>query len=399
MTFRRIYVLWVLTGVFLLGLLFYPVLPKVNLQSYWLLVGMTALFYAILASSWSLLAGYTGQFSFAHMAFMGLGTYAAGIMIRDWGLTPWIATIAGVLVTGVVGWLIGYLCLRLRATYLALFTIAFAEIFRLVVKAEVKITGGPNGLEMPPYQRPEAFDRLMKAILPYWDANQYVPAYYTMALLFFLSLLFMFFLVRSRFGLFFRAVREDEEAAAALGVHVVNTRVLAFVVSSMIAGLAGIVFHHFIGLVVPDEMIIGRMSLIIAMAVIGGSQNLVGAALGAIFIHFALEWLQQIPMPLPVLERLLFLESWGFSVDLQAGLLRTNAWRMVGFGILLMLTLRFAQNGLISPILDWLARKEAVEEVAKRFQAQRDMGAVDAVQPVTSPANPTDDLEAEGEKA
>ncbi len=384
MKFRRIYILWGLTGIFLLGLALYP--PLVGLQPYWILVGMTALFYAILASSWSLLAGYTGQFSFAHMAFMGLGTYAAGILIRDVGLKPWQATIGGILITGLVGLIIGYLCLRMRAVYLALFTIAFAEIFRLVVKAEVKFTGGPNGLEIPPYTIPDALQAVFRFFIPYWDANPYVPAYYFMAVLFFVSLLFMFVLVRSRFGIFFRAVREDEEAAAALGVHVVNTRVLAFVVSSMIAGFAGIVFHHFIGLIVPDQMQIGRMSLIIAMAVIGGSQNLIGAALGAIFIHFSLEWLQSIPLPVAVLQQLLFLEDIGFSVDLNAGVLRTNAWRMVGFGLLLMLTLRFWQNGLISPVLDWLARREAAETVAQRFQAERDMDAIDDVQAITNPA-------------
>lgn len=391
MTFRRIYILWGLTGLFLIGLIFYPLL--VDLQPYWLLVGFTALFYAILASSWSLLAGYTGQFSFAHMAFMGLGSYASGILIRDLGWAPWVSTIAGVLIAGVVGMIIGYLCLRLRATYLALFTIAFAEIFRLVVKAEVNFTGGPNGLEIPPYTIPEGVNRVMKAIFPFWDAHQYVSSYYIMALFFFLTLFVMFLLVRSRYGLFFRAVREDEEAAAALGVHVVNTRVLAFVVSSMIAALAGILFHHFIGLIVPDEMQIGRMSLVIAMAVIGGSQNLIGAAIGAIFIHFSLEWLQQIPLPVPVLEQLLFLENWGFNIDLQAGVLRTNAWRMVGFGLLLMLTLRFWQNGLISPIIEWLARKEAVEEVAKRFQAERAMDAVDNVTEITEPVEATNPSE------
>ncbi len=382
MKFRRIYILWFLTGVFLLGLVFYP--PLVGLQPYWVLVGMTALFYAILASSWSLLAGYTGQFSFAHMAFMGLGTYAAGILIRDLAFKPWQATIAGVLVTGLVGLIIGYLCLRMRAVYLALFTIAFAEIFRLVVKAEVKFTGGPNGLELPPYTYPKPLLNVLRTIIPFWDANPYVPAYYSLALLFFLSLLFMFLLVRSRFGIFFRAVREDEEAAAALGVHVVNTRVLAFVVSSMIAGLAGIVFHHYIGLIVPDQMQIGRMSLIIAMAVIGGSQNLIGAALGAIFIQFSLEWLQEIPLPASILHQLLFLNNLGFSVDLNSGVLRMNAWRMAAFGVLLMLTLRFWQNGLISPIIDWLARREAVETVAQRFQAERDMDAVDNIQALAS---------------
>ena len=140
----------------------------------------------------------------------------------------------------------------------------------------------------------------------------------------------------------------------------------------MIAGLAGAVDHHFIGFIAPTELIIGRMSLVIAMAVIGGTESLLGAALGAIFIHFSLEWLQEIPVPAALMPKLIeltpTLEKIGLGVG-DAGIM-TYAWRMVAFGLLLMLTLRFWRNGLIHPIIDRLTRQRAREEsVAKRVQA------------------------------
>ena len=369
----------VLGVAFLLALIFFPFLKRES--PYWVYVGANALFYAVLASSWALLAGYNGQFSFAHMAFMGLATYASGIIGREAGmwamnLSPWLSIPIGVLVAGLVGLLIGYLCLRLRSTYLALFTIAFAEILRLVLKAEIDLTGGPNGLYLKTFNLPflEGLTRM---------ASTYAPMYYTMLVVFLFSLAVMYALVNSKYGIFFRAVREDEEAAAALGVHVVRVRILAFVVSSMIAGLAGAVFHHSpgIGIIVPDEMIIGRMSLVIAMAVIGGSNNLMAAAIGALFLHFSLEWLQEIPVPdalMPwLLENQARLESWGFGVG-EVGL-KTNAWRMVAFGILLMVTLRFWRNGLVSPILERIMQARAKEEVARgrAAKAGKDLADVD----------------------
>ncbi len=373
------YLPWALGVAFLFGLLVFPFYQRES--PYWVYVGANALFYAILASSWALLAGYNGQFSFAHMAFMALATYASGIVGREAGIwalnwAPALSIPFGVLVAGVVGLLIGYLCLRLRSTYLALFTIAFAEILRLVFKAEVDLTGGPNGLYLKTFNLP-----FLKKLAPY--ASTYAPMYYTMLAVFLLSLGIMYALVNSRYGIFFRAVREDEEAAAALGVHVVRVRILAFVVSSMIAGLAGAVFHHSpgIGIVVPDEMQIGRMSLVIAMAVIGGSNNLMAAAIGALFLHFALEWLQEIPMPdalMPWLQaHQAALEAWGFGLG-EAGL-KTNAWRMVAFGILLMVTLRFWRNGLVSPILERIMQARAKEEVARgrAAKAGKDLADVD----------------------
>ncbi|MBE9474533.1 MAG: branched-chain amino acid ABC transporter permease [Chloroflexi bacterium] len=348
---KRVPVQWILIAFGIAFSLAFPSLLRG--QQYWLFIATQAFFWAMLASSWALLAGYAGQFSFAHIAFMAIAAYASGILGRDLGWSPISGIIAGMVLAGFVGLIIGYLCLRLRKTYLALFTIAFAEIVRLAVNAELDLTGGPMGLY---------FDGIIAT-------TSYVPYYYLMLGLLLASLAFMYALANSRFGLFFRSIREDEEAAAAMGVNVVRYKIMAFVVTAMIAGLAGAVDHHFIGFIAPSELILGRMSLVIAMAVIGGIESLIGAALGAIFIHFSLEFLQQIPVPASLMSQLETitptLEKLGFTLTQNA--IQTNAWRMVGFGLLLMVTLRFWQNGLISPLIQRITRRGALEEtVAKR---------------------------------
>ena len=299
------------------------VMVALGIPPYWFHVSIVAMYYAILASSWSLLAGYAGQFSFGTMAFMAIGAYTAGLLGQYLavGVVPGI--IIGTLLAGVFGLIIGALTLRLRRTYLALFTIAFAEILRLALMAEHKITEGPDGLPMEPLV----------------DTTSKVPAYYVHLVLLIVVLAFMYALVRSRFGLFFRSIREDEEAAAALGVHVVRYKIFVFVVTAMIAGLVGAVHFHYVELITPNVMLILQMSIVITMAVIGGIESLIAAAFGAIFIHFGLEIMR------PLLN-----------------------WRMVAFGLLLMLTLRFFQNGLLSPVIQWVMRREEIlaETVTKR---------------------------------
>jgi branched-chain amino acid transport system permease protein len=290
-----------------------------------------AFFYAILASSWALLAGIAGQFSFAHMALTGIGAYTAGLLGRDLGTTPLQGIIAGTLLAGLVGLIIGILCLRLRAAYLALFTIAFSEILRIWLLTEFQFTGGSNGL------------RLSKL----WEGITGVQEYYVMLALLLASMALMYWLAGSRFGLFVRAMREDEEAASAMGVNVVRYKVLIFVITSLIVGLAGATYYHQVGIVTPNTMEILQMSLVIAMAVIGGMESLLGAAFGAFFSRVSLEMLREISV-------------FGLTIEL-------GAWRYAAFGLLLIFTLRFAQNGLLYPIIDRLFMRRAREDtVAKR---------------------------------
>lgn len=294
-----------------------------------------AFFYAILASSWALLAGIAGQFSFAHMALVGIAAYTAGLMGRDLGTTPLTGIVAGTLLAGLVGLIIGVLCLRLRAAYLALFTIAFSEIVRLWFLTEFQFTGGSNGLMLGKL----------------WEGITGIHEYYTMLLLLLAAMAGMYWLAGSRFGLFVRSIREDEEAASAMGVNVVRYKVLIFTLTSLIIGLAGSVFYHVVGIVTPNTMEILQMSLVIAMAVIGGMESLLGAAIGAFLSRVSLELLREINI---------------FGLRIELG-----AWRYAAFGLLLMFTLRFAQNGLVYPIIDRLfLRRTREKTVAKRVRTE-----------------------------
>jgi branched-chain amino acid transport system permease protein len=371
----------------------FPLLYAGGNYDYVMHLWITAFFYAILASSWALLAGYGGQFSFGHMAFMALGAYAAGLLdnyvvlsshatetctqiglFGGWlvfvnptgvstsavnclqaaravwpeGVTtsrlPLILSILiGAGVGGGFGWLIGTLVLRLRAAYLALFTVGFSEILRAAISAEVWLTRGQAGLPMSPI-----FPDGVTIFGTFYASNAKLPVYYVMLGLFLLTLVILITLARSRLGLFLRALREDEDAAEALGVNTVKYKRTVFVVTAMIAATAGVVQGHYVGIITPNTLILLQMALVIAMAVIGGLENVVAAAVGAIIISFGLEFLRSDFVIL------------GQSVDM-------STWRLVFFGLLLMLTLRFLRNGVIHGGLLWLERRAVgAETVAKR---------------------------------
>ena len=285
-------------------------LPQL-VNGYWLSVGVTALFYAIVASSWALLVGYAGQFSFGHMAFVSMGAYTSGMLAKYFAVPIPLGITAGVLACALTGCMIGYVCLRMRGPYLALFTVAFSEVLRIVLVSEAEVTGGSGGLEVPTM----------------FHGRSDAPYYYVGLALLAGSLALMGLLVRSRWGLFFRAIRENESAAAAAGVPVVRFRLLAFTIASSFAGLAGGFFGHYIGILTPDIGSVDQMGVVVAMAVIGGAESLIAATIGAVLIEFVMEALR----------------SYG-------------EWRLVLFAALLLLTVRFARNGLLPLLLYPLTR-------------------------------------------
>lgn len=359
-------------------------------SGYFMHLAITAFYYAILASSWSLLAGYAGQFSFGHMAFMAVGGYTSGLIGKfmrfttaptelctdiplpgGWWLVilnarrvgtidetcidmaktqtlaagtlivfppVWLSIAMGLVMGAIFGLLVGWLVLRLRSTYLALFTIGFSEILRAAISAEIPITEGQSGLELVPL-----FPGGISLFGQTFNDTSKIPPYYAMLILFLLAMLLMTWLANSRFGLFIRAIREDEEAAAALGVNIVRYKVLVFVITSTLAAAAGALQAHYIGIITPNILIILQMSLVISMAVIGGLENIYAASVGALVITFALELLR---------------------TNINIGPLRIDMslWRLVFFGLLLMLTLRFQRNGLLSPLLERLNRAGVAEE-------------------------------------
>ncbi len=296
----------------LVVLLGFALFPLWSTQPYWVYTLTAGFYYALLAASWSLLVGYIGRISFAHAALGGLGAYVSVLAVTLAGLPVGAGVLAGVLATGLVGLGIGWLCLRLHGAYLGLTTIAFAEIMRIAITAEYELTRGSLGLRAP-------------ELLPGAGTVAY---YYTFLAALLASLALMWLLLRSRIGLFFQAIREDEDGAASLGVRVTLWKVAAFAVSSAFAGLAGALYVHFVQLVAPSMMSLRESAFILTMAVIGGFQNVFYAALGGVFLWVVLESLRDI-----------------------------GDWRLTIFGVIAILILRYAPDGLFGALAERLARR------------------------------------------
>lgn len=352
---------YIVLGLIILFFLWFP--NDTSQSNYAKTVFISGFFYAIMSSSWALLAGIAGQFSFGHMAFMGIGAYVAGLIARDGimfatlgiAITPESfsaigAIIIGTLVAGLVGLVIGWLLLRLRAAYLALFTIAFSELFRIMMLTEYDYTGGSNGLSLRPLLQIADVDTARQV------------EYYLMFALLIVCLLVMHWVANSPIGLFLRAMREDEDAASALGVNVVRYKILIFVFTSMIVGLAGAVFYSDVGSerIIPEQLEVLQMSLIIAYAVIGGMESLIGAAAGAFISRYMLEAMREVVISLP------------FGLTTADGgdafVWETGAWRFALFGIVMVFTLRYMRNGLLYPFITWFSGRDLAmkETVSKR---------------------------------
>jgi branched-chain amino acid transport system permease protein len=292
-----------LTGALLLAVLL--VLPLAGLDAYWTYILAIGFYYAILSASWSLLVGHVGRISFAHAAFAGLGAYttAVGSTMLGWPIALTICL--GVVVAALVGIVIGRLCLELHGAYLGLTTIAFSEILRIAITAEYELTRGSLGLAAPAL----------------FTGDSRLPHYYTLLAALLGALALMWLVLRSRIGLFFNAIREDEEAAASLGVRVGRWKLVAFTLSSALAGLAGGLYAHVLQLVAPSMMSIGEMGFILSMAVIGGFHNIFYAALGGIVLEVVLEALRAI-----------------------------GEWRLTLFGLVVIVVLRYAPNGVFGAL-------------------------------------------------
>ncbi|PRH89539.1 branched-chain amino acid ABC transporter permease [Labrys okinawensis] len=297
-------------------LLIAALLAPLGAGTYWIHVGAIAWYYALLAASWAMLAGFAGQFSFAHVAFAALGGYASALGTSLLGLPLALSMLLAVLLAAIAGALIGALVLRLSGPYLALFTLALAEIFRMVLVAEEGITRGMLGLPVPTL----------------FAGRSDLPYYYLGLGLVVAAMLAMNGLLATRVGLFLRAIREDEGAARASGIDTTRYKILVFVVTSMIAAVAGIYYGHFIGILTPNIAILPEMGLVIAMAVIGGIESLPGAVIGAVVVFVLSE----------------FLRAYG-------------EWRFVLMGLVLILVQRFAQNGLYPMIERWGRARRSVQ--------------------------------------
>jgi len=234
---------------------------------------MTCIF-AIFAASWDLLAGYTGQVNFGHALFFGAGAYTSALMSLKLGLSPWLTIWAGAAVALLFGFVVGYLCLRLRGSYLSLATLAFPLIALGILFAFPDFSGGELGIS--------GLRRLM--VTP--TGNYYVAAVSMLAVVFGLWLL-----ADSKFGIVLHAIRDDEVAARASGINTPRYKMVVFAIAGAAAGFAGALFAHYLRVAGPSTLEVALSFQVVIWGIFGGVATIYGPV-AAVFILYPLtEWL------------------------------------------------------------------------------------------------------------
>ena len=289
------------------------VFPFVFPSSFMVNFGVLALFYAFIGQSWNISGGFAGQLSFGHVAFFGAGAYASTIVQMRLGLSPWLGLPAAALAGAVVGWVIGVLSFRagLKGSYFALITLAFAEVLRIVSNS-VSITGGGLGMLIP-----------MKAGAANFQFAERSGFYFLILALTVLSIALAEWLKHSRFGAQLAAIRENEDAAMALGVNVFAEKVKVMMLSGAIGGLGGCFFAQYF-LYIDPSIVFGTDKSVemLLVSMIGGAGTVYGPLIGAV---------------------LLALVS-----DVTRVLTQIQGLSLVLYGALLVVIIAFLPNGLVA---------------------------------------------------
>jgi branched-chain amino acid transport system permease protein len=242
---------------------------------YALSVATLVLYFAYTGQAWNVMMGFAGQLSLGHSLYVGVGAYAAGALFFHYGVGPWAGLWVAMLLCVVLGLVIGFLAFRfgISGVYFALLTIAFAEFTRIGFD-HIDWLGGPGGMFLRVAQR------------DVWDlANFRGPPlmyYYTMLALTAGAFVLCFFLLRSRAGYYWQAIRENEEAAQALGINTFRWKMAAVAISAAMTSISGVFFAFYYNNLFPEQIFhISRSIEIILGPVIGGIGTLFGPIIGA----------------------------------------------------------------------------------------------------------------------
>ena len=302
-------------------------LPLVGLNSFYLHLFIMIFMHAVMAQSWNVIAGFSGQISLGHGAFFGIGAYATSFFYMQYGITPWVSIFFGMFISGVFAILIGIPMLRLSGHYFAIATLLIGISFQVVFQ-RWDLVGAASGLWIT--MTPEDS----------WTAIQFhsskVPYYYIFLIFFLISFFAVWVLSRSKLGYRLRAVRDDPQAALSLCINVSNYKIIAYIISAMLMAPMGSLFAQYILIIDPDRVFNIEISIIVLLiTVLGGIGNVWGPIIGA-----------SILIPISEYSRI-YLGGTGGAVDL------------ILYGLILMIICVFKPNGLISFIpKDILERKK-----------------------------------------
>lgn len=274
-------------------------------------IAIVVCIYVILASSLDIVMGWTGLFSFAHAAFLGIGAYTAAILGRDFGTTFWLNLPLGMIVAGLFGFLLGLPLLRAQGHFLAIMTIAFQTIVYLVLSQWTDFTGGQYGIEVEP-------------VAGFTTLSSY---FYLVLVIAVICLIAIRFLTQSRLGDALQAIRDDETLARTIGINTKAVKLVALAISSALAGGAGVLLAYHIRGVTPDDYTVLASASIVAMVVLGGRGRFWGPVLGAVLLTALPEMLSML-----------------------------TDYKHIFYGGVLILVTMFAPQGLAGKFSRWRAR-------------------------------------------
>ena len=304
---------WWLAGAALLGALLLPVWVVYAREPFVLDVIIRLMILAIAASSLNLILGYSGMISLGHAVFIGIGAYAAGIPAYYDVNNGWLQLAAALGASGLFALLTGLVCLRTRGAYFIMITLAFAQMMYFIF-VSIEEYGGDDGLVI--YSRSE--------MGPGVDLNDNVHLYFLVLLCLLVVLGFMHRLTRSDFGQVIRSIKINEARMQALGFATFRYRLVCYVISGMICGLAGWLLGNFTGFISPEMMDWTRSGELIAMVLLGGAATVIGPLLGA-----------------------------GIFIGVETLLPEVTVYWHLYLGILLIIVAKFGRGGLLGWWTQW----------------------------------------------
>lgn len=320
--------LTILIGLILLVFILIPTMVK---SPYILNIFVLMFYMSTLSMAWNLLGGMTGQNSLGHAAYMGLGAYACCLLVVKTGANPWLAAIFGMAVVGLVSGIVFYPCFILRGPYFTLVSIAFGESIRqLIINSE--FFGRASGVGLP--FGPDSWLN--------FRFGSKVPYYYVGLLMVAGIYIIMKRIDRSKMGFALKTIREDEDAAAAIGINPTKYKVMAVVISAMVAGLVGFFYASYIRYIDPELMIQAKSTESVLPAVVGGAAFVEGPIIGALIM-------------IPLSEYL--------RANFSAALPGIN---MLMYAVVLLVVIRFRPAGILGWYMNSRVKQFIDEKILKK---------------------------------
>ena len=297
--------------------------------------------WALLGQAWNIIGGYAGQVSLGHAIFFGIGAYTSTVLLIRWDISPWLGMFPGMVLAMAVATIIGYPSFRLAGHYFAIATIAAGEIVAVLAR-NWKFIGGAVGLYLP-IIRGESF-------LNFQFHESKAPYYYIILAMLALVVAVTYAIERSKLGYYFKAIREDLDAARSLGINVTRYKLIAMLISAAFTAMAGTFYAQFVLYISPASVFSLALSIQMCLvAVLGGTGTLVGPLIGALVL-------------IPMAE---------YTRVFLAG--KAGGLHLAVYGLLIVLVAVFQPAGLVG-----------LAEVVRRRFRRRVVAPVPVAQPVAT---------------